>query len=90
MLLKAIHGYQYVTALIPATPKIDFDVASRSVGRFELHLVSEAEVPEVCPDCEVGVLFLFGLQFGVKTLVDSSLEEEEITFVATVIRNRSA
>jgi Ala-tRNA(Pro) deacylase len=81
VLLRANHGYRYVTAVIPATRKIDFDVASRSFGRSELHLASAAEVSEVCPDCEAGVLLPFGSQYGVKTLVDSSLEqEEEIVF----------
>ena len=81
VLLRANHGYRYVTAVIPATRKIDFEVASRSFGQSELRLASEAEVSEVCPDCETGILLPFGSQYGVKTLVDSSLEKEgEIVF----------
>ncbi len=81
VLLRANHGFRYVTAVVPATRKIDFEVASRSFGHCELRLASEKEVSEVCPDCDVGVLLPFGSQYGVKTLVDSSLgKEDEIVF----------
>lgn len=81
VLLRANHGYRYMTAILPATQKIDFDVASRSLGGSELRLASEAEVSEVCPDCEAGVLLPFGSQYGVITVVDSSLaKEDEIVF----------
>jgi Ala-tRNA(Pro) deacylase len=81
VLLSANHGYRYLTAIVPATRKIDFDVASSSLGHSELRLASEAEVNEVCPNCEPGVLLPFGSQYGVLTIVDSSLEKvEEIIF----------
>jgi prolyl-tRNA editing enzyme YbaK/EbsC (Cys-tRNA(Pro) deacylase) len=66
-----------MTAVVPATRKIDFDIASRALGHSELRLASESAVSEVCPDCEPGVLLPFGSQYGVTTLVDSSLEKED-------------
>ena len=81
VLVCANHGYRYMTAIVPATRKIDFDLASRSLGHCDFRLASEAEVSEVCPDCEVGVLLPFGSQYGAKTIVDSSLaNEDEIVF----------
>jgi Ala-tRNA(Pro) deacylase len=81
VLLRANHGYRYVAAVVPATRRIDFEVASASFGHSELSLASEAEVSEVCSDCEAGIMLPFGSQYGVKTLVDSSLEgEEDIVF----------
>jgi Ala-tRNA(Pro) deacylase len=81
VLLRADHGYRYMTAILPATRMIDFDVASRSLGRCELRLASEVEISEVCPDCEFGILLPFGTHYGVKTVVDSSLAKEyEIVF----------
>ena len=77
VLLRADHGYCYMTAIVPATRKIDFDVASRALGHCELRLASEAEISEVCPGCETGVLLPFGSQYGAKTIVDSSLANEE-------------
>jgi len=81
VLLRANHGYRYVTAILPAPEKIDFDVAGRSLGGSDLHLACETEIMEVCPDCEPGVLLPFGSEYGAKTVVDSSLaKEDEIVF----------
>ena len=81
VLLRADHGYRYMTAILPATRMIDLDIASRSLGRCELRLASEVEISEVCPDCEFGILLPFGSQYGVKTVVDASLaKEDEIVF----------
>jgi Ala-tRNA(Pro) deacylase len=81
VLLRANHGFRYVTAIVPASREIDFAVASRSLGGCELHLACESEIMEVCPDCEAGILLPFGSQYGVKTIVDSSLaKEDEIVF----------
>jgi Ala-tRNA(Pro) deacylase len=81
VLLRADPGYRYMTAILPATHMIDFDVASQSLGRCELRLASEVEISEVCPDCEFGILLPFGSQYGVKTVVDASLaKEDEIVF----------
>jgi Ala-tRNA(Pro) deacylase len=76
VLLRANHGYRYMTAIVPATKKIDFDIASRSLGHCELRLATEPEISEVCPDCEFGILLPFGSQYGVKTIVDSSFEKQ--------------
>jgi Ala-tRNA(Pro) deacylase len=81
VLLIANHGYRFLVAIVPATRKIDFDVASRSLGHSQLRLATEVEVNEVCPDCEPGVLLPFGSQYGVLTVVDSALEKvDEIVF----------
>ncbi len=81
VLLRANHGFRYVTAVLPATRQLDFELASRSLGHAELQLASEAEVSQVCPDCEAGVLLPFGSKYGTKTLVDSALQQaEEIVF----------
>lgn len=81
VLLRANHGYRYVMAVIPASRRLDFKLASQSFGHSELQLASENEVSQVCPDCEAGVLLPFGSQFGIKTRVDSSFEQsDEIVF----------
>jgi hypothetical protein len=38
-------------AVIPASRRLDFKLASQSFGHSELQLASEAEVSQVCPDC---------------------------------------
>lgn len=81
VLLSANHGYRYVTALVPASRRIDLDVASQAFGQADFRLATTAEIAEVCPDCERGVVLPFGSQYGVTTVVDSAFEKaDEIVF----------
>lgn len=74
-------GRQFVVAVLPATKQIDFDRAAQLVHGGKLQLATEVEIAEHCPDCEFGVLPPFGSRYGMKTIVDSSLaEDEEIWF----------
>jgi Ala-tRNA(Pro) deacylase len=85
VLLRANHGYRYLTAIVPAPRMIDLEVAGRSLGGSELKLACETEIMDVCPDCEAGILLPFGSQYGVKTVVDSSLaKEDKIVFEGSV------
>ena len=79
--LRAIGGYTFVVAILPATKRIDFARASAALGGSKLHLATEAEVASHCPDCEMGALPPFGSQYAMKTLVDEDLaKDEEIVF----------
>jgi Ala-tRNA(Pro) deacylase len=74
-------GRQFVVAVLPATKQIDFDRAAQLIHGGKLQLATEVEIGEHCPDCEFGVLPPFGSRYGMKTIVDSSLaEDEEIWF----------
>lgn len=81
VLLRADHAFVYVVAVLPATKTIDFDKVSAALGGSEIELATELEIKEHCPDCEIGTLPPFGSQYGMKTLVEESLtEDEEIVF----------
>jgi Ala-tRNA(Pro) deacylase len=81
VLLRADQGFTYVVAVLPATMNVDLTAAGRALGGSKLELATEVEIQEHCPDCEMGVLPPFGSQYGMKTIVDKSLtEDEEIVF----------
>ena len=81
VLLRANHGYRYIVAVLPSTHRIDLEAVSRILGGAQVQLATEVEVGQRCPDCEFGVLSPFGSQYGVETIVDKSLaEDEEIVF----------
>lgn len=77
VLLRANHAYSYMVAVLPATRMIDFERATKALGGSELALATEVEMASVCPDCEIGALPPFGSQYGLKTVVDESLVEDE-------------
>ena len=81
VLLRADSGYTYVVAVLPANKAIDFELVAEILGGAKVELASEIEIGEHCPDCEFGALPPFGSRYGMKTLVDESLlEDDEIVF----------
>jgi Ala-tRNA(Pro) deacylase len=76
VLLRA-DGDTYVVAVLPANRTIDFERASLLLGDSKVELATEVEISQHCPDCEFGALPPFGSQYGMKTLVDESLAEDE-------------
>jgi Ala-tRNA(Pro) deacylase len=74
-------GHQFVVAVLPANKQIDFNRTAKLFSGGKVQLATEVEIGEHCPDCEFGVLPPFGSRYGMKTIVDSSLaEDEEIWF----------
>lgn len=81
VLLRADSGYAYIVAVLPATKTIDFAKVSAAYGGSKIALATEIEIKEHCRDCEMGALPPFGSQYGLKTLVETSLTlDEEIVF----------
>ncbi|MDH3717071.1 MAG: YbaK/EbsC family protein [Planctomycetota bacterium] len=81
VLLRAGANEAYVVAVLPADEHVDFGKVGDALGCEAVELASEREIAVHCPDCEVGALPPFGSQYGMQTLVDSSLsEDEEIVF----------
>ena len=81
VLLRADGGGAYVVAVLPANRTIDFERARAALGAEQVELANELELAEHCPDCELGALPPFGSHYGMKTIVDQSLaEDEQIVF----------
>jgi Ala-tRNA(Pro) deacylase len=79
VLLKA--DGQYVLAVLPATHQIHLEMAREALAAHLVELASEQELSDLFNDCEVGSTPPFGSQYGIETLVDASLaEDDEIVF----------
>jgi Ala-tRNA(Pro) deacylase len=77
VLLRANGDYTFVVAVLPANKNIDFREASKLLGGAKVQLATEVDIAEHCPDCDFGVLPPFGSRYGMKTIVDASLAEDE-------------
>jgi Ala-tRNA(Pro) deacylase len=77
VLLRNSGQRDYLLAVLPASKRIDFRRLSAALGGARVELASEPELTEVCPDCEVGALPPFGSGYGMRTLVDESLAEDD-------------
>ena len=65
----------YFLAVLPASSRVDLDLVSR---RFEtpIRLACESELVETFTDCERGAMVPFGKLYGVRTLLDASIDPE--------------
>ena len=77
VLLRADHGYTYIVAVLPANKTIDFERVSIALGGSQIELATELEIKQHCPDCEMGALPPFGSQYGMKTMADERLTEDD-------------
>lgn len=81
VLLRTAGEGDFVVAVLPANRTVDLDQASDMLGVDHVELASERDLAQRCPDCEVGVLPPFGREYGMRTVVDATLlEDEEIVF----------
>ena len=70
----------FALAVLPANRDVDFKKAAEALGEG-VALATEFDISQAFPDCELGAIPPFGVQYGLQTLVDVSLaEDEQIVF----------
>ena len=75
VIVKGAAGF---TMCVLAAPKhIDLQRVAAALGESEVRLASEAEMAELFPDCELGAEPPLGTPFGLKTIMDQQLREDE-------------
>jgi Ala-tRNA(Pro) deacylase len=74
VLLTSPRGFFFL-AVLPASMRVNLAAISRHLDT-EVRLATEAEISRTFSDCERGVMVPFGKLYGVKTLLDSSLESD--------------
>jgi Ala-tRNA(Pro) deacylase len=80
VLLRAKDNCEFVVAVLPANMHIDPARVGQLIGG-KVEMATEFDIASHCPDCEFGALPPFGSRYGMKTIVDSTLaEDEEIVF----------
>ena len=77
VLLRADGGKAFVVAVLPASRSIDLQLVSQLLGGRQVELASEADMADHCPDCELGALPPFGSYYGMMTIVDAGLDDDE-------------
>jgi Ala-tRNA(Pro) deacylase len=77
VLLQTSGDENFVVAVLPAHKQVDLRRVSELFGGSQVSLAREADITSHCPDCEVGALPPFGSRYGMKTVVDESLADDE-------------
>lgn len=63
-------------AVLPASLRVDLDLARDALGASDVHLAQENEFAQRFPDCETGAEPPFGGLYGVPVLADERLDIE--------------
>jgi len=73
VVLKDAQGF--VLAVLPATHRLLPEVLNSALHR-QLGFATEQDLAELFTDCERGAVPALGLEYGIPTIVDSSLREQ--------------
>jgi Ala-tRNA(Pro) deacylase len=65
----------YFLAVLPASHRVSLAAVSDHLG-MPVRMACESEIAETFTDCERGVLVPFGRLYGVKSLLDASIETD--------------
>ena len=77
MLLRVNHPYRYVLAVLPATHRVDLEELSKEFDGANVQLATAMEIFDHYPDCEFGAIPPVGSRYGIETLVDQALTDDE-------------
>lgn len=70
-------------AVLPAHHKVDTDKLQKALGARKVHLCSETEMGDTCPDCDAGAIPPFGNLYDLPVFLSNAMiEDDEITFNA--------
>lgn len=67
----------YYLCVLPASCKIDLDGLKAQLGVARVELADESELAQLFPDCALGAEPPFGGLYGLETIMDKTLEEDE-------------
>ena len=73
VLLASPRGF--FLAVLPASQRVDLAAVSRHFDT-NVRLADESDIAKTFSDCERGVMVPFGRLYGVKTLLDASIESD--------------
>jgi Ala-tRNA(Pro) deacylase len=65
-----------VLLVLDATDRLDLDKARRVLDASDVRLLTEAELAQLAPDCEVGAIPAVGQLFGIPMIADHAVRED--------------
>jgi Ala-tRNA(Pro) deacylase len=75
--------------VIPAPKHINLPQVADLLGEDSIELASETEMAEIFKDCELGAEPPLGSLFGLPTVMDSSLQDDEYLVMQAGTHNES-
>ncbi len=73
---------EYWLAVLPATHQVDTKTLAEELGQ-PVRLANDHEIAEVFRDCQWGVVPPFGTRYGITTLLDDTIEPDDMIVLET-------
>ena len=70
-------GRGYAMCVIPACTRLNLRRVAEVLQEFNVRLATESEMAELFPECELGAEPPVGKIFGMKTIIDQRLHEDD-------------
>ncbi len=67
----------FAMCVLPAPKHINIERVAEALGDEHVRLATESEMADLFPDCELGAEPPFGSLFGLKTIMDPALRDDE-------------
>lgn len=67
----------FAMCVLPAPKHINIARVAEALGEGQVRLATESEMENLFPDCELGAEPPFGALFGLKTIMDPALQDDE-------------
>jgi Ala-tRNA(Pro) deacylase len=67
----------FAICVLPAPKQLDIERVSEIMGDPDVRLATESEMAELFPDCELGAEPPVGSMFGMRTIMDTSLRDDD-------------
>jgi Ala-tRNA(Pro) deacylase len=71
----------FAMCVLPAPKHLDLNKAAAALGEKQVRMASESEMADLFPDCELGAEPPVGTLFGLKTIMDASLRNDEYLII---------
>lgn len=68
----------YAMCVLPAPTRLDLDRVAAALDDPQVELATEEEMADLFPDCELGAEPPVGAMFGMKTVVDEQLMDDDV------------
>ena len=68
---------KYYMCVLPACCKVDLEALRSQLGAGEIQLAGEKELAKLFPDCELGAEPPFGNVYGITTIMDQALTDDQ-------------
>ncbi len=70
-----------VMAVIPADKTVMVGELARLLGRKELRLADESRIAMLFADCDLGAVPPVGMAWGIETIIDDELEDNDVVYM---------